>query len=86
MYRLIWLLRARRRPLQHIESQHPPNKEYRNDCPRNMDYPVATRFRTAQIEHDGIVARGSNKAAIGSWRKIPITLKTPFLGLAGVKE
>jgi len=51
-----------------------------------MDYPVATRFRTAQIEHDGIVARGSNKAAIGSWRKIPITLKTPFLGLAGVKE
>jgi hypothetical protein len=39
-----------------------------------MDDPVATCFRIAEIEHDGIVARGSNKAPIGSWRKIPITL------------
>ena len=69
VYRLIWLLRAWRRALQHIESQHPPNKEYRYNCPRNMDDPVATCFRIAEIEHHGIVARGSNKAPIGSWRK-----------------
>jgi hypothetical protein len=31
-----------------------------------MDDPVATCFRIAEIEHDGIVARGSNKAPIGS--------------------
>ena len=77
VYRLIWLLRAWRRALQHIESQHPPNKEYRNNCPGNVDDPVATCFRIAEIEHDGIVARGSNKAPIGSWRKIPITLIDP---------
>jgi hypothetical protein len=39
-----------------------------------MDDPVATCFRIAEIEHDGIVARGSNKAAIRSWRNIPFTL------------
>jgi hypothetical protein len=39
-----------------------------------MDDPVATCFRIAEIEHDGIVARGSNQAPIGSCRKIPITL------------
>jgi hypothetical protein len=39
-----------------------------------MDDPVATCFRIAEIEHDGIVARGSNKAAIRSWRNIPISL------------
>src|ERR1019366_10174057 len=75
VYRLIWLLRAWRRALQHIESQHPPNKEYRNNCPGNVDDPVATCFRIAEIELDGIVARGSNKAPIGSWRKIPITVR-----------
>jgi hypothetical protein len=61
--RLIWLLRAWRRALQHIDSEHPPDKEYRNNCPRNMDDPVATCFRTAKIEHDEIVARGSNQGS-----------------------
>jgi len=51
---------------RHIESQHPPHKEYCNNCSRNMDDPVATCFRIAEIEHDGIVARGSKKASIGS--------------------
>jgi len=30
-----------------------------------MDDPVATCFRIAEIEHDGIVARGSEKTPIG---------------------
>src|SRR6202521_5125632 len=77
VYRLISLSREWRRALQHIESQHPPDKEYCNDRPRNMDDPVATCFRIAEIEHDGIVARGSNKAPIGSWRKIAIALTIP---------
>src|ERR1700687_1492401 len=77
VYRLISLSRAWRRALQHIESQHPPDKEYCHNRPRNMDDPVATCFRIAEIEHDGIVARGSSKAPIGSWRKIPITLTDP---------
>jgi hypothetical protein len=67
VYRLISLSRAWRRALQHIESQHPPDKEYCNNRPRNMDDPVATCFRIAEIERDGIVARGSNKAPIGTW-------------------
>ncbi len=41
-----------------------------------MDDPVATCFRIAEIEHVGIVAHGSNKAPIGSWRKIAIALTT----------
>ena len=39
-----------------------------------MDDPVATCFRIAEIEHDGIVARGSNQAPIGSWRYGPTTI------------
>jgi len=34
-----------------------------------MEDPVATCFRIAEIEHDGVVARGSDKAPIGSWQK-----------------
>src|ERR1035437_9906372 len=80
VYRLISLSRAWRRALQHIESQHPPDKEYCNNRPRNMDDPVATCFRIAEIEHDGIVARGSNKTPIGSWRKIAsLTTDHPVL-------
>jgi len=38
-----------------------------------MDDPVAACFRIAEIEHDGIVARGSNEAPIGGWRDIATT-------------
>jgi hypothetical protein len=62
------------RALQHIESQYPPDKKYCNNCRRNMDDPVATCFRSAEIEHDGIVARSSDRAPMDSWREIPITL------------
>jgi hypothetical protein len=41
-----------------------------------MDDPVATCLRIAEIEHDGILARGSDKAPIGGWRNIPIRLVT----------
>jgi hypothetical protein len=86
VYRLIWLLRAWRRALQHIDSQHPPDKEYRNNCPRNMDDPVATCFRIAKIEHDEIVARGANKAPISDWRNIVITLKIPSIEYQSVSD
>jgi hypothetical protein len=47
----------RYRGLEHVNPQHPPDKQYRDDRPSDMDDPVADRFRFAEIEHDGIVAR-----------------------------
>src|ERR1035441_3923114 len=44
--------------LQHIESQHPPDKEYCDNCACEMNDPVASCFRTTEIEHGGIVAWG----------------------------
>jgi hypothetical protein len=44
-----------------------------------MDDPVATCFRIAEIEHDGIVARGANKAPIRSWPKIELAQVCAFL-------
>lgn len=46
------------RALQHIEPQQPPDKEYCNNCPCDMNDPVASCFRFAEIEHDGSVPRG----------------------------
>ena len=51
--------------LEDIDAQHPPDQEYCNDCRGYMDDPVATSFRTAEIEHDGMVARVSTKAPTG---------------------
>jgi len=39
-----------------------------------MDDPVTACFRTAEIEHDGIVARRSNTASIVHSRKIAVPL------------
>ena len=42
--------------LQYIHSQHPPDKEYRDDGPDNMNYPVANCFRFSKTEHSAMVA------------------------------
>jgi hypothetical protein len=49
--------------LQHIEPQHPPDKEYCNNGSGDMNDPVANCFRFAEIEHDGIVARTEGRSA-----------------------
>jgi len=53
------------RTLQHVHAQHPPDKKYRDNRARNMHDPVASRFRTTEVEHGRIVAR------IGSARPVP---------------
>ena len=37
--------------LEHIESKHPPDKEYCDNCPRDVNYPITNCFRFAEIEH-----------------------------------
>jgi len=41
---------------QYEHPKHPPDKEYRYDGPRDMNYPVAGCFRFPKIEHAAIVA------------------------------
>jgi hypothetical protein len=41
---------------QYVHPKHPPDKEYRDDGPRDMNDPVASRFRFAKIEHTAMVA------------------------------
>lgn len=42
--------------LENVNAQHPPDKEYCDDSPRDMDDPVANRFRGAEVEHAAMVA------------------------------
>jgi hypothetical protein len=41
---------------QYVHPQHPPDKEYRDDGPRDVNYPVAGCFRFSEIEHTAMVA------------------------------
>ncbi len=41
---------------QYVHPKHPPNKEYRDDGPRYVNYPVASCFRLPKIEHATMVA------------------------------
>jgi hypothetical protein len=36
---------------QHVHPKHPPDKEYRDDRPRDVNYPVAGCFGFPKIEH-----------------------------------
>jgi hypothetical protein len=36
---------------QYVHPKHPPDKEYGDNGPREVNYPVARRFRLAEIEH-----------------------------------
>jgi hypothetical protein len=42
---------------QYVHPKHPPGKEYRDDGPRDVNYPVASCFRFPKIEHAAMVAR-----------------------------
>jgi hypothetical protein len=41
---------------QYVHPKHPPDKEYRDDGPRDVNYPVARCFRFPKIEHAAMVA------------------------------
>jgi hypothetical protein len=41
---------------QHVHPKHPPDKEYRDDGARDVNYPVARGFRLTKIEHAAMVA------------------------------
>jgi hypothetical protein len=43
------------------------DKEYCNNCPCDMNDPVASCFRFAEIEHDGIVPRGLKQGLRSHW-------------------
>lgn len=42
--------------LQYVHPKHPPDKEYRKDGPRDVNYPVASCLRLSKIEHAAMVA------------------------------
>jgi hypothetical protein len=41
---------------QHVHPEHPPNEEYRDDGPCDVNCPVARCFRFPKIEHAAMVA------------------------------
>ena len=41
---------------QYVHPKHPPDKEYREEGPRDVNYPVASCFRSPKIEHAAMVA------------------------------
>jgi hypothetical protein len=51
---------------EHVHPKHPPDKEYRNDGPRNVSYPVASCFRFSKIEHAAMVAGPAHPEAARS--------------------
>jgi hypothetical protein len=44
------------RQSQYVHPQQPPDKEYRNDGPRDVNDPVSSCFRFSEIEHAAMVA------------------------------
>ena len=63
---MIFIRRAWR-ALQHIDSQHPPDEEYCNNCPCDVNDPVACCLRFAEVEHDGILARAQTRSCNRLW-------------------
>jgi hypothetical protein len=41
---------------QYVYPEHLPDKEYRDDGPRDVNYPVASCFRFPKIEHAAMLA------------------------------
>jgi hypothetical protein len=55
---------------QYVHPKHPPDKEYRDDDPRDVNYPVASCLRFPKIEHAAMVAgsaRGSGVVSSSHW-------------------
>ena len=46
---------------QYVHPKHPPDKEYREDSPCYVNYPVASCFRFPKIEHAAMVAGGPHR-------------------------
>jgi hypothetical protein len=49
---------------QDVHSKHPPDEEYRDDSPRDVNDPVANCFRLAKIEHAAMLAGARRDIAI----------------------
>jgi hypothetical protein len=59
---------------QYVHPKHPPDEEYRDDGPRDLNYPVASGLRLPKIEHGANASR---------WDTFAITLTTlPVLNIA----
>jgi hypothetical protein len=41
---------------QYVHPKHPPDKEYCDDSPRDVDYPIASCFGFPKVEHAAMVA------------------------------
>lgn len=60
----ISLIDPTERHSQYVNPKHPPDKKYRDNDPRDVNYPVASCFRLPKIEHVAIVAGPRNIIAI----------------------
>jgi hypothetical protein len=69
--------------LQHIDSEHPPDEEDCDDCACDVNYPVAGRLGSAEIEHDGMVARGLScrRSGHNSGSKFEMSCRTALEGI-----
>jgi len=61
---------------QYVQPKHPPDKEYGEDGPRYVNYPVASRFRFPKIEHAAMVA-APNRVVGDKSDVTPTTTKSP---------
>ncbi len=59
---------------QYVHPKHPPDKEDRDDGPRDVNHPVASSLRFSKIEHAAMVA-GPREL----WRGIAVALIDPML-------
>jgi len=55
---------------QYVHPKHPPDKEYHDDGPRDVNYPVASCFRFPKIDHAAMVA-GRAGGLISRLRSLP---------------
>ena len=71
---------------QHVDLEHPPDKEHCDDCPCDMNYPVADCLRSAEVEHDGIVARGLTDLVAVSLKRYPDTRQEKSPRIRGLSD
>ncbi len=64
---------------QDVHPKHPPGKEYRDDGPRDVNYPVASRFRFPKIEHAEMVAGPTTGGETYRHWTATISFGPPFL-------
>ena len=53
---------------QYVHPKHPPDKEYHDDGPRDVNYPVASCFRSPEIEHGAMVAGPRERGVISPFQ------------------